>query len=109
RQRTADGSRARTRADGATKCPEEFFGHAPRAPRDASSTRRSAVAVSLQPRRPGCIAGYDGAFGPAASDRAKPMTETEARNALLVRACELAPAGVVNWHDDDRAWASRAA
>ena len=37
------------------------------------------------------------------------MTETEARNALLVRACELAPAGVVNWHDDDRAWASRAA
>lgn len=37
------------------------------------------------------------------------MTETEARNALLVRAFELAPAGVVNWHDDDRAWASRAA
>lgn len=37
------------------------------------------------------------------------MTETEARNALLVRAFELAPAGVVNWHDDDRVWASRAA
>ncbi|HEY0878779.1 MAG TPA: DUF2868 domain-containing protein [Zeimonas sp.] len=37
------------------------------------------------------------------------MTETEARNALLVRAFELAPPGVVDWHDDDRAWASRAA
>lgn len=37
------------------------------------------------------------------------MTETEARNALLVRAFELAPAGVVRWTDDDRAWASRAA
>ncbi len=42
-------------------------------------------------------------------DRAMPMTETEARNALLARAFELAPAGVVDWHDDDRAWASRAA
>lgn len=41
--------------------------------------------------------------------RAKRMTETEARNALLLRAFELAPAGVVNWSDDDRAWASRAA
>lgn len=37
------------------------------------------------------------------------MTESEARNALLVRAVELAPAGVVQWSDDDRAWASRAA
>lgn len=37
------------------------------------------------------------------------MTESEARNALLVRAVELAPAGVVQWTDDDRAWASRAA
>lgn len=37
------------------------------------------------------------------------MTETEARNALLVRAFELAPTGVVEWHDDDRVWASRAA
>jgi len=42
-------------------------------------------------------------------DRAKRMTENEARNALLVRAFELAPPGVVNWSDDDRAWASRAA
>ncbi|MDT3677392.1 MAG: DUF2868 domain-containing protein [Burkholderiaceae bacterium] len=37
------------------------------------------------------------------------MTESEARNALLLRALELAPAGVVRWTDDDRAWASRAA
>ncbi|RIK91055.1 MAG: hypothetical protein DCC72_11270 [Burkholderiales bacterium] len=37
------------------------------------------------------------------------MTESEARNALLLRAFELAPAGVVRWTDDDRAWASRAA
>lgn len=37
------------------------------------------------------------------------MTESEARNALLVRAFELAPGGVVNWHNDDRRWASRAA
>ncbi len=37
------------------------------------------------------------------------MTESEARNALLLRTFELAPAGVVRWTDDDRAWASRAA
>lgn len=37
------------------------------------------------------------------------MTESEARNALLLRAFELAPPGVVRWTDDDRAWASRAA
>ncbi len=37
------------------------------------------------------------------------MTESEARNALLLRAFELAPSGVVRWTDDDRAWASRAA
>ncbi len=42
-------------------------------------------------------------------DPAKRMTENEARNALLVRAFELAPGGVVNWGDDDRTWASRAA
>ncbi len=37
------------------------------------------------------------------------MTETEARDALLVRAFETAPPGQANWSDDDRAWASRAA
>ncbi|NLD70696.1 MAG: DUF2868 domain-containing protein [Limnobacter sp.] len=37
------------------------------------------------------------------------MTEDDARNALLVRAWETAPPGHVDWTDDDRAWASRAA
>src|SRR5690606_42030245 len=37
------------------------------------------------------------------------MTEDDARNALLVRAWETAPPGHVEWTDDDRAWASRAA
>ncbi|MBN9463869.1 MAG: hypothetical protein J0H00_21940 [Burkholderiales bacterium] len=37
------------------------------------------------------------------------MTEDDARNALLVRAFELAPADLANWSGDDRAWASRAA
>lgn len=37
------------------------------------------------------------------------MTENEARNALLVRACETAPAGEVPWSTEDRIWASRAA
>ncbi|RPH65133.1 MAG: DUF2868 domain-containing protein [Burkholderiales bacterium] len=37
------------------------------------------------------------------------MTENDARNALLVRAIETAPAGQVAWSDDDRAWANRAA
>ena len=37
------------------------------------------------------------------------MTEDDARNTLLVRAWETAPPGRVDWTDDDRAWASRAA
>lgn len=37
------------------------------------------------------------------------MTEDDARCALLVRACETAAAGQVQWSDADRAWASRAA
>lgn len=37
------------------------------------------------------------------------MTETDARNALLVRAWEIAPTGKIPWTEDDRAWASRAA
>lgn len=37
------------------------------------------------------------------------MTEDDARNALLVRAFELAPAEPARWSEDDRAWATRAA
>ncbi len=37
------------------------------------------------------------------------MTETDARNALLVRAWEIAPSGKIPWTEDDRAWASRVA
>lgn len=44
-----------------------------------------------------------------AERRADRMTENEARNVLLVRACETAPAGEVPWSAEDRIWASRAA
>lgn len=37
------------------------------------------------------------------------MTENDARNALLLRACETAPAGELPWNTEDRIWASRAA
>lgn len=37
------------------------------------------------------------------------MTETDARNTLLVRAWEIARPATPSWSDEDRAWASRAA